>query len=87
MSTLRDLISGIEENNSINNAKWSDWEDLPHIESIYGNFSDPDITRDEANSIIANAIASDGASLVADLSAMERVVMGQNFAGSWWDRS
>jgi hypothetical protein len=40
MSTFRQLIEGVEDNNRANDAKWTDWTGLPHIEEVYGGLED-----------------------------------------------
>ncbi len=30
--TYKSLVDGVEENNRINDAKWSDWENAEHIQ-------------------------------------------------------
>ena len=78
---LRQAIYGVEDNNRINDGRWSDWEDAQHVAETYGVE-----LCDEGAQVIDRAIASNGASLVEDLPAAELAVWGQNFAGSFWDR-
>lgn len=86
-NTFRVLVEAVEENNEINDGKWSDWEGLFHIENVYGELDDEDVSHDEAADIFSRAIVSDGKSLVADLAAIQLRVQGDNFSGSWWFRS
>ena len=78
---LRQAIEGVEDNNRINDASWSDWEDAQHAAETYGVE-----LCEEGVQIIERAIASNGESLKIDLPAAELAVWGQNFAGSFWDR-
>ena len=78
---LREAIEGVEDNNSINDGRWSDWVDAAHIAETYGI----ELCQ-EGIQIIERAIASNGESLKIDLPAAERAVWGQNFHGSFWDR-
>lgn len=79
---LRIAIEGVEDNNRINSGNWSDWSDADHVADTYG----AELCAKGAQ-IIERAIASNGASLVQDLPAVELAVWGQNFAGSFWDRA
>lgn len=87
MVTLLNLVEAVQDNNRVNDGSWKDWTDLSHIEEVYGSLDDEDVTREEVDRVIAAAIASNGASLRDDLSAIERRIEGQNFAGSRWDRA
>lgn len=78
---LRQAIEGVEDNNRINDGRWSDWEDAQHVAEAYG----VELCGEGAQ-VIERAIASNGASLVEDLPAVELAVWGQNFAGSFWSR-
>ena len=33
---LRQAIEGVEDNNRINDGRWSDWEDAQHVAETYG---------------------------------------------------
>ena len=80
---LRAAIEAVDENNDINDGKWSNWEGAFDIEGVYGIE-----LCDEGRAIIERAIESNGASLVVDLPAVERAVWGQNFSGAsnWCNR-
>ena len=80
---LRAAIEGVEDNNRINDASWSDWDDASHICETYGIEGMGDLEH----AILNRAIASQGESLNADLPMIERIVWGQNFSGSWWNRA
>ena len=80
---LRAAIEGVEDNNRINDASWSDWDDASHICETYGIEGLGDLEH----AILNRAIESRGESLRVDLPMVERLVWGQNFAGSWWDRA
>jgi hypothetical protein len=86
MITFKQLVDAIEENNRINDGKWADWSGFLAVLEVYGEYSDSEISREDAQHIIESAIASDGEALANDLRALEMKVMGQNFAGGWWDR-
>jgi hypothetical protein len=86
MTTFKQLVDAIEENNRINDGKWSDWNGLFAAEEVYGEYADDDISREDAEHVVESAIASNGETLADDLRALEMKVMGQNFAGGWWDR-
>jgi hypothetical protein len=36
MATFRQIIEGVEDNNSINDAKWADWSDAQDVIEVYG---------------------------------------------------
>ena len=76
---LRQAIEAVEENNSINNSTWLEWDDAAHVAETYGIELD-----EQGEKIINRAIASNGESLTVDLPAVERAVWGQNFFGSFW---
>jgi hypothetical protein len=40
--TFLSLVAAVEENNSMHDGKWSDWEDSFHIEDVYGNLEGRD---------------------------------------------
>ena len=79
---LRQAIEAVEENNQINDGMWIGWDDAAHVAETYG------IELDEQGAKIINrAIESNGESLTVDLPAVERAVWGQNFFGSFWNRT
>ena len=79
---LRQAIEAVEENNLINESMWLAWDDAAHVAETYS------IELDEQGAKIINrAIASNGESLTVDLPAVERAVWGQNFFGSFWNRT
>ena len=80
---LQDAIIGVEDNNRVNGASWSDWDDSSHICEVYG----VELVGDLEHAILNRAIESRGESLKADLPMVERLVWGQNFTGSWWNRA
>jgi hypothetical protein len=86
MSTFKQLVDAIEENNRINDGKWADWSGFLAAEEVYGEYADEEVSREDAKRVIESAIASNGETLIDDLRALEMKVMGQNFAGGWWDR-
>ena len=58
---LRQAIEGVEDNNRINDGRWSDWEDAQHVAETYG----VELCGEGAK-VIERAIASNGESLVED---------------------
>ncbi|MCO5110020.1 MAG: hypothetical protein M9929_04135 [Burkholderiaceae bacterium] len=86
MATFRQIVEGIEDNNRINGASWSNWGDATDAIELYGPLEDEDVDSGEAIEVIDRAIASNGSSLADDLRRIEVRVKGQNFAGSWWNR-
>ena len=81
-AALREAIEAVEENNLINEGMWLGWDDAAHVAETYGIELD-----EQGEKIINRAIASNGESLTVDLPAVERAVRGQNFFGSFWDRT
>ena len=79
---LRQAIEAVEENNRINEGMWLGWDDAAHVAETYGIELD-----EQGEKIINRAIASNGESLTVDLPAVERAVWGQNFFGSFWNRT
>ena len=79
---LRQAIEAVEENNLINDGMWLGWDDAAHVAETYGIELD-----EQGEKIISRAIASNGESLTVDLPAVERAVWGQNFFGSFWNRT
>ena len=79
---LRQAIEAVEENNLINDGMWLGWDDAAHVAETYGIELD-----EQGEKIINRAIASNGESLTVDLPAVERAVWGQNFFGSFWNRT
>ena len=81
-AALREAIEAVEENNQINDGMWIGWDDAAHVAETYS------IELDEQGAEIINrAIASNGESLAVDLPAVELAVRGQNFFGSFWNRT
>jgi len=87
MTTLKNIIQAVEENNTINGGSWGDWESLEHIEGVYGDYDDADVPRHRARLIIDAAIWSSGTSLGIDLPLIEQEIWGQNFSGSFYDQA
>lgn len=36
MKTFKFLCEAVEQNNKMNDSKWSDWQDIASIEDVYG---------------------------------------------------
>lgn len=36
MATFKELVEAVQDNNNINYAQWSDWEDVGSIYDVYG---------------------------------------------------
>ena len=81
-TALRSAIEGVEDNNRINGAQWSDWQGADDVGEVYGI----DFGTGDTRELIQRAIDTNGASLTKDLPVVGRVVWGQNFQGSFWDR-
>jgi hypothetical protein len=82
------MIEAVEENNSINDGQWANWDDMADIEAVYGDLQDKDVSRQEAEAVISAAIASNGKTLADDLRKLGRQIYGQEFSGpSFWFRS
>lgn len=79
---LKLAIDGAENNNEINNANWADWDCTQDLLNVYTDGKG----CEWIHHILDRAIESDGATLAEDLPRVERIVWGQNFSGSFWDR-
>ncbi|MGR2662467.1 hypothetical protein ACUXVY_12835 [Chromobacterium haemolyticum] len=79
---LKEAILAVEENNKLNDAKWSDWPFATDIGEVYGIELDK-----EDIAILERAIESEGASIQADMEAAEREEYGQNFAPAWYAKN
>ncbi len=44
MTTFKELVAAIKENNDINEGHWSDWESSKHIQNIYGELEQNEYT-------------------------------------------
>ncbi len=78
METCKSLVVAVEENNRINDAKWSDWESVDFLLSVYGElqtFMLP-VAREFLNALIRD----NGANLEIYLDAMDCLEYGQPFA-------
>lgn len=78
---LRKAVEGVEDNNDINDAQWSDWDWSGDIMDVYCDGE----TDCDVQLVLDRAIESSGESLAEDLKAIQLAVWGQNFAGSWWN--
>jgi hypothetical protein len=83
-NTLRFLVWAVEENNQINDAKWSDWQDSTDITECYQPGKEPD---QDVLKILDRAISTNGFSLLVDLRKAEFEEYGGNFPGlgNWID--
>lgn len=79
---LRKAVEGVEDNNDINDAQWSDWDSVRDIMCLYCDC----VFDEDVEAVIQDAIDTNGESLAEDLKAIQLAVQGQNFAGSWWNR-
>ena len=69
-----DAVFAVQMNNKINDARWGDWTDAHHVSETY------QIELCECGELLLNkAIASNGATIDADMKAVELAVFGQNF--------
>lgn len=79
-AALQGLVEAIEDNNRINDAKWSDWFDANAAADLYTIEIDDNIAA-----IIDRAIKSNGISLPRDLRAAEHNEFGRHFSGGgYW---
>lgn len=79
---LKEAILAVEENNKLNDAKWSDWPFATDIGEVYG------IELDQEDiAILQRAIESEGASIQADMEAAELEEYGQNFSPAWYAKN
>lgn len=72
---LKQAVLAVEENNRINDGKWSDWSSADHVADTYeiGELSDAE------RAILENAIKSNGASIDADMNAVHNAEYGVEF--------
>jgi hypothetical protein len=84
MTTFKQLIKSIEDNNRINAAEWADWPDYGSILDVYGPFNDADVDEEDAYRVISNAIRSNGVTLAEDLREIGARIYGQEFAGPFF---
>lgn len=77
MKSFKSLVAAVEENNSINDAEWSTWENAKHIESIYGQLEPTyaDVAREFLNALIRD----NGENRVMYLETMDCLVYGYPF--------
>lgn len=78
METFKSLIKAVQENNDINEAKWSDWDDAFHIESTYGQISFKE--RSIALEFLSALIRDNGENLKLYLEVMDCLEYGQPFS-------
>lgn len=81
--SLKQAVLSVQDNNTSNDASWSDWTGADHIADVYELFG---LAPDEC-AILNRAIKTNGASLDDDLDAAELAEWGQTFAPPWWNRS
>lgn len=62
MTNLKTLIKAVEENNKLNDGKWSDWDDGDHILSTYANdgYDDSEIYAIDAVEVLNLFIKHNG---------------------------
>ena len=77
METFKSLVKAVEENNRINDGKWSDWSDAFHIERTYGELSIKE--RSIALEFLSALIRDNGENLEIYLDAMDCLQYGQPF--------
>jgi hypothetical protein len=75
METFRSLVVAIEENNRINDAKWSDWENAKYVQSVYGEISDE--YKEVAEAFIDALIRDNGENLSIYQEAYDCLLYGQ----------
>jgi len=69
MEKLRYLISAVEDNNEINEASWSDWQDALDIVGRYPAPEDCESSVSDTviESVLERAIETNGESLAGDI--------------------
>lgn len=80
MNTFLDMVKAVEENNKMNDAKWSDFECVEHLIDVYGDLEEEfkDVSKVFLNSLISNN--GDNAHVYID--AMDCLVYGHTFANN-----
>jgi hypothetical protein len=83
MTTFLDLIDAVEENNRINDGKWSDWENAAHIQEVYGALSyDEDIQIKAIEKMLNFLIKSNGEDVNLFIDLVDHYDYGIMFARS-----
>lgn len=80
MSIFRDAIEAVEENNRINDGKWSDWEDLAHIVDTYDLEYTADAIAMATQAFIAALIRDNGEHLSLYQQCIDCLEYGYPFA-------
>jgi len=62
-ANLKQAVLAVEDNNNINDSKWSDWDDASHIADTY---SISNLTEEE-ETVLNSAIESNGATVDEDM--------------------
>lgn len=78
METFKSLVEAVQENNKINNAKWSDWTSAQHIQEVYGELEND--YRGTAELFLGALIRDGGENLSTYLDAIDCLVYGYAFA-------
>lgn len=80
MSIFKIAVSRVEDNNEINNAKWSDWDDAYHILETYDLHQDSSATTAVEITFLNALIRDNGENLRIYLDAIECIEYGFSFA-------
>ena len=89
MTTLKTLVEGVEDNNTINNGNWSDWTGADAIFETYcdDEYCDEYCDEPTAIEILENAIQTNGKSLNQDLIQLRNEIWGNAIVipDTFWD--
>lgn len=79
MTKFLEAVKAVKENNSMNDAKWSDWENAQHIITTYEIKLD-ELFEDVGIAFLNSMIENDGENEKYFVEAMDCLVYGQPFA-------
>lgn len=77
METFKSLVDAVKENNRINNAKWTDWDNAKHIQESYGELQNEN--KNVAESFLNALIRDNGKNIVTYLETMDCLEYGYSF--------
>lgn len=78
METFRWLVSAVEQNNTMHNAQWSDWDSANHIQEVYGELDD--IYKSVFETFLDMLVRDDGKNLNTYLETYDCITYGQPFS-------
>lgn len=79
MNKLQEIISAVEENNRINEGKWSDWKDVDHILEVYEISLEDEKYEHIIRDFVDDLIKNDGEHAKVYLDAMSGLEYGTIF--------